>query len=296
MRTLKTRERTGLSPGSTFLTWIDCDAIELNVRKVAKEFAEWINSYNITDTEDFREAMRGGQKYDGYSGLKKIFLELTQLTVDHVREQRTVRSRGLLKRHTTGLPYVKKINLILVRIQEQYPVRLQMRDFAAPDGRIVFHDRPIITPSAEKACARAPQRFARAAAERKRFEKLGEKMDRFDEAHTASYALKMFHFLADHDAFAAFRRCELRACGKYFFPLRPERCYCSKGCQRKHYMEDPKRKDKNAAEQKVNYYTHKVTDLAKLAAKNSAYGEQFHRAEKLLTSAKAKRDALKRRQ
>jgi hypothetical protein len=75
--------------------------------------------------------------------------------------------------------------------------------------------------------------------------------------------------------------------------LRPERRYCSKGCNREVYMDDPKRKEKNAAEQKVNYYTKKVLDLAKLKAVNADYQKAYDRAEKDLNSAKSDLKALK---
>src|SRR5258708_3922331 len=116
---MKTGGRRGPSPGQTFATWIHSNAVELNVRKVAKEFAEWIDS--------------GEREFDSHSGLKKRFLELTQLTVDLTRELRQIRgpfggvrfvgqaayvshSRGDQQRFATIRRYRGKINPILLRI------------------------------------------------------------------------------------------------------------------------------------------------------------------------------------
>jgi hypothetical protein len=257
MSKMQTRERRGPSPGQTFATWIDCNTVELNVRKVAPAFAEWINS--------------GGQDFDPWSGLKKIFLELTQLSVDHIRAQRLVRGRGYVKRYRTGLTHVKKINAILMWIQEQFPVGLHMSDWPNPDGMPMFLDRPIVTPAAKEK---------------------GSEHALFEEAHAASYALKQFRFLADRRAFADFRHCALPTCRKLFFPLRPERLYCSDACQGKYYMKDPLRAKRNAAAQKVNYYAKKVLTVAKLA-KNPHNQQKLDHAKKMLKLAERAHKKLK---
>jgi hypothetical protein len=73
-----------------------------------------------------------------------------------------------------------------------------------------------------------------------------------DEISAVQDGRDRFLLLAHHRAFADFRRCALPACGKYFFPLRPERRYCSKACQRVHYR-GPEQEKKNAKYQKEYY-------------------------------------------
>jgi hypothetical protein len=250
--TIKTHVRKGLSPGQTFKIWIDNNHSDLNVRKVAKEFVEWVNS--------------DGREFDAPDEIKMIFLELTRLTVDHARKQRRIRSYGFRKCHTAGLPYVEKINLIVNRIREHYPAGPQLRDFAGPDGRIVFVDRPIVSPPSD--------------------------LSRFSEVHEANYVLKQYRLLTDEGAFADFRRCALKTCDKYFFPLRPERRYCSDVCQAKHYMQNPLRGKKNAADQKVYYYTKKVLDLARPAASSAAHRMDYEQAQKMLELAKREQTHL----
>jgi len=272
MTKMKTHEWRKPSPGQPFATWIQQDHLELNVRKVAKEFAEWINS--------------GGQKFEWQGGLKKICLELTELTVDLTRELRQVRgdftkvrfvgpaayvsvSRGDRKRRAIIQRYRGQINRIVTRLQRTKPL-LQLSDLADPDGMPAVHDT---------------------------FAFLVEKdlnLYRFDQARAAAYALKQWRFLVKGRAFAAFRRCALRTCNKYFFPLRPERRYCSDACQGKDYMDDPLRTKKNAAYQKVNYYAKKVLELGKLATVNADRREEYDQAKKALKSAKAKLRALSR--
>jgi hypothetical protein len=268
---IETHERSGPEPGRTFKTWIEHNHVELNVRKVAKEFAEWINA--------------GGLKFDWQDELKKSFLELTQLTVDLITELRQVRgpasavrfgdgvlyashSRGDVKRYATVRRYCEKINPILTRVQ-RHKALTQLRDFPGPDGMPVLHETHYMNEA--------------------------EHIGRAQTAHAASYALKQFHFLFERRAFAEFRRCALSTCNNYFFPLRTEGRYCSDACQGKDYMRDPLRTKKNAAYQKVNYYTKKVQELAKLAAVNQSYQEKYHHAKKELKSANAKLAALKRR-
>jgi hypothetical protein len=255
-----------------------------NVRKIGKEFAEWINS---------------GDK------AAKLFLQLTHLTVDLAMELRNpIRRRNgkmgelaatveLLDRRTAeakGREYVRpgrehyeraktvvrfagKIDPILQQIVRKYPCEPRLGFDPDRDDVPLFDDAPVY--SGKRGYNRTTGVF--------------------DETFPAEVGMSQFRLLADHAAFADFRRCALSTCNKYFFPLRSEGLYCSKGCQSKHYRQDPERKKQNAADQKVYYYTQMVLDLAKLAAKNPTYQKQHHRAEKQLTLAKAKRDALKRR-
>ncbi len=271
MMKMKTHERRKPSPGQTFKMWISQNHLELNVRKVAKEFAEWVNS--------------GDQEFDADSGLKKNFLELTQLTVDLFRELRQVRgpfgkvrlvgpgaaevshTRGDQKRYATIQRYREKINPILTGIQ-RHKALVQLRDFPDPDGMPVLHETHAISASGLPPW--------------------------FETALAASYVLKQFDFLYKSRTFASFRRCALPTCRNLFFPLRPERRYCSDACQGKDYMQDPLRTKKNAAYQKVNYYARKVLELGKLAPANPGRREECDQAKKALKSAKAKLTALRR--
>jgi hypothetical protein len=108
----------------------------------------------------------------------------------------------------------------------------------------------------------------------------------FEKSRVLTERLNQFFRLGREGIFAAFHRCALPTCGNYFHALRPERRYCSKGCQRNQYMEHPLRTKKNAADQKVYYYTRKLLDLAKLKAVSAADQKAYDQAEKGLKLAK----------
>src|SRR5258708_31803462 len=103
--------------------------------------------------------------------------------------------------------------------------------------------------------------------------------------------LNQFSELASEGAFAAFHRCA--SCGNYFYALRPERRYCSKGCQRNQYLKHPLRAKKTAADQKVYYYTQKVLELAKVKDVNAANRREYLLAKKAENSARREQKALK---
>lgn len=232
---------------------------------------------------DVRKAGRAFGKWV-YSGdrVAKIFLQLTQLTVDLARELRTDStrgSRGRYKRFTITAGYLVKINPMLERIVRKYPALPQLvvspdRDDAPTLMDMPPHSRILSYKSSSRENARRDDLL-------------------IAETRAAYNGMDQYQLLAKHCAFEAFRRCALPTCGKYFFPLRPETLYCSKGCWREHYMEDPQRKEKNAAEKRVNYYANKVLDLAKLAALNAVHKKKYDQAKKALKSAKAELAALR---
>jgi hypothetical protein len=169
-----------------------------------------------------------------YSGdeVAEIFLQLTRLTVDlawELRADRTPGRRGLDKRFKIFVRYSRKIDPILTRIVREYPAQPAMIFDPDQDDVPTFDDLPM-TPASP-----------------------GQDMQEFmDDVSQAQDRMDQFRLLARHHAFADFRRCALPACGKYFFPLRPERRYCSKACQREHYR-GPEQEKENAEYQKEYY-------------------------------------------
>jgi hypothetical protein len=255
-----------------------------DVRRVAKGFAEWINSGNA---------------------LAKMFLDLTQLTVDlalelrnptlrqpkrmrnlaaaidllernlaQVQKRKYVRpSREELHRAETTMLYARKIDPIVKRIVRKYPTEPRLIYCPDRSDSPTFSDEPVY--------------------EGKR--SYDHEFGAVYETFPPEVRMEQFRLLAKHGAFADFRRCALRSCNKHFFPLRSEGRYCSKSCQRTHYMKAPERKKQNAADQKVYYYFHKVDDLKQLAAVNPAHREKYLCAKKALALAERAQKALKGR-
>jgi hypothetical protein len=183
-------------------------------------------------------------------------------------------AKGLKKRHArfgTFDLHQKKNNSILARIDRKYPSRLQLVGFW--DDGAGRHEGPNSGPDYRE---KPIGRYRR-------------------DAEDVLTALRRFRLIAEYGFFANFSQCSLSTCGKYFYPLRPERRYCSDACQRTAYVQDPGRKDKNAADQKVYYYSKKVLDLAKLAASNAAYQKEYSHAKKTLKLAKLAASKLKGR-
>jgi hypothetical protein len=169
-----------------------------------------------------------------YSGgdAATMFLQLTQLTVDlawELRADRTPGRRGLYKRGEIYVRYSRQINPLWEQIVQRYPVQPALIFSPDQDRAPTFDELPL---------GPAPK---------------GRDEEEFvDEISAVQDGKDRFLLLAHHRAFADFRRCALPACGKYFFPLRPERRYCSKACQREHYR-GPEQEKENAEYQKEYY-------------------------------------------
>src|SRR5467141_2100138 len=129
--------------------------------------------------------------------IAKVFRQLTELTADLARELLRTR-RG---RSKTLDRYAGKIDPILRLIAKRYPTQVELANFPFSDDMPVFDEQPV--------CPIRPGKRASAAA-----------LDKLKDAAAAAYGLRQFRWLADHGAFADFRRCALAACNKYFFPLR----------------------------------------------------------------------------
>ena len=263
--------RTQPSPGRDFEFWMDSGRYTSvrDVRKVGIAFADWIRpAHDVVHREQ-----------------AAIFGELTRLTLDLIAELRQIRTRGRLKLFATVQRRRPPIESILTRIHEEYPSRLHLLDRTSPDGMPLFRDRP----ASLGATRTKTQRGAR------QLDALGIEFQMLSRGTVVAAALRRFRFLYEHGAFAKFRRCALPTCKRYFFPQRTEARYCAKACQRQHYLQDPSRKNKNAADQRVHYYAKKVLDLAKLAAANPSYRKEYGAAKKALKQAEAERRRLKRR-
>jgi hypothetical protein len=241
------------------------------LNKIAVPFASWLNVKGVEVIKIFRksrdskretEAARVELRHARAEAFARgIFRPLVDLTVDLTKELQQQKRRSL--RFKIFEAYSLKIDTILKRIVEEYPTQPKLSDFSDVNGIPVFSHHPIYSGR------------------------------HYEKALAVSDRLRHFLWLADEGVFADFRRCAFPTCTNYFYPLRPERLYCQDACQRQRYLQDPRRKDKNAADQKVHYYTKKVLDLAKLAAVNPDYQEKYSDAKKALKVAQAMRARLK---
>ena len=233
----------------------------------AADFADWLNS-----SESNTEAIAGKTALARFSVTvpraetfaRDRIRPLVELTLDFVRESQ--RQKRESARFATFQKYVDKIDPLLEEIAKLHPMQPIFSDRTFVIGVPTF-EYELIPP---KASGRGDVMFTQT----------------YQNGRTLIERLNHFFHLASEDVFAAFHRCALPSCGKYFHALRPERRYCSKGCQRDLYEKHPLRMKKNAADQKVYYYTRKVLELAKLKAESAADRKAHGRAETDLKSAK----------
>jgi hypothetical protein len=245
--------RTEILPGYVELPCYIVRADDLtrstHVREAKKNFADLINSGD---------------------GVAKMFQELTRLTVDLARELRTPvkhkrgkagevapaldvyarrhppkdhNSRAQHQRAETSVRYCRTINPILRRIRRLYPTECQL--VIGPDLDVpAFSDEPAVHQSEHS---------------------WGERIDKITRAQDG---MDWFRLLARDGAFSDIRRCALMTCNKYFFPLRPERRYCSDKCQRKHYKQSAEYKTQTANYQKAYYEDYGSTEAKKYRARH----------------------------
>jgi len=246
----------------------------------ASHFAEWLNSSN-SDKEKIRATARADRSPNRDGGtlferlLEREFARglirpLVEVTLDYLRKRQKQKRKSREVRFSTFERYIDDMAPLLNVIEKRYPTRPAVDDETFWTGRPAFiyelipldrHDR------SELASGKAD-----------------EVMER----------LNQFFRLGREGAFAAFRRCVLPKCGNYFYALRPERRYCSKACQRNHYMQHPLRPKKSAADQKVYYYAHKILDLGKVKDVNAANRREYLLAKKAENSARREQKALKK--
>jgi hypothetical protein len=201
---------------------------------IAPLFAAWINSKGIRVINFWRKARdpkveaRAARadvravRADAFA--RDLLRPLVELTVDLACELQKQAKKRL--RFEIFERYARKIDPILKGIVEQYPTQPTLSDFSDFTGIPMFLYRPI--PSGRD--------YAKALA--------------------VSSRLEEFLWLASEGVFADFRRCALPTCASYFYPLRPERLYCSPGCQRTHYKQSPEYKKKNREYQRAYYRAH----------------------------------------
>lgn len=205
--------------------------------KIAVPFAEWLNSSTAVITRT-APLSTFAARFDATSARADAFARdllrpLVELTVDAAREMRRIgtgRAQQKRARFNAFERYCGKIEPLFQRIEEQYPTQSMVRDSMAVTGIPTFFRHPM--PSSRRDV------FGSLA-----YAKLVAVSERLDE----------FFRLADEGIFAHFDRCALPSCRNYFYALRPERRYCSDGCQRKGHLQDPERKKQAAAYQR-DYY------------------------------------------
>ena len=181
-----------------------------------------------------------------------LLRRLVDLCVDAVRDRRTSKRWN----EETFNRYDSKIFAITDRIRKRYPTQPILSDISI-DGRLDFDDHPILSSRD------------------------------LVEAWEVNDRLNAFYHLAREGAFADFRRCALPTCARYFYPLRPERLYCSPECQRKHYKQDPDRQREAARYQKDYYHDYQSAEAMRIKARFGI--KALHeRREQRLRSAKLK--------
>jgi len=191
------------------------------------------------------------------------------LTLDFTRDfQKLKRKSG---REAIWDKYAGQIDPLLGAIAARHPFQKSLADETLVTGIPAFVYQPVAAKAGREVLFTQAYQNSRELAER----------------------LNQFFDLASEGVFAAFHRCALATCRKYSHALRPEKRYCSKGCQRNEYLRHPQRAKKNAADQKVYYYTRKVLDLAKIRDVSAANQREYDRAEKNLKSAKRAQKALR---
>jgi hypothetical protein len=245
----------------------------------AAEFVGWLNSSN-SDREEIRKNRRAassrsrGSAFETFRVLfplanefaRSLIRPLMEVTLGYVRKCQKQKRKS--ERFRTFEEYVDNMAPLLHAIEKRYPTQPAVGDETFGTGRPTFVYELI---------------------PKGRRDRGG--LD-FEKSRILTERLNLFFLLGREGAFAAFHRCALPTCGNYFHALRPERRYCSKRCQRNQYMEHPLRTKKNAADQKVYYYTRKILDLVKVKAVNAAHQKAYERAEKALKSAKRAQKAL----
>jgi hypothetical protein len=250
----------------------------------ASHFAKWLNS-STSDREQIRESRRDAHSRGRGSALETfrpvlavanefargLIRPLVEVTLDYVRKWEKQKRKSEDVRFRTYDEYVGNMEPLLYAIEKRYRTQPTIADETMVTGRPTVVYEPISW--TRRVFPWADLEFAKSRV-------LTERREQFSR-------------LARDGAFAAFHRCALPTCGNYFHALRPERRYCSKGCQRKQYVEHPLRAKKTAADQKVYYYTHKVLELAKIKDVNAANQRKYDLARKAEQSAKREQKALK---
>lgn len=238
----------------------------------AADFAEWLNASHSNT-----EAIKGNTALARFAVLspradafaRRLIRPLVELTIEFTRGFQKLKSDS--GRAAIWDKYAGQIDPLLGGIAARHRFQKRLADETVVTGIPTFVYQPV-PPKDEREVI-------------------------FTQAHQNSeelaVRLNQFFDLASAGIFAAFHRCALAGCRKYFHALRPERRYCSKGCQRNEYGRPPQRKKKNAADQKVYYYTRKVLDFAKIRDVSAASQREYDRAEKNLKSAKRAQKALR---
>jgi hypothetical protein len=230
----------------------------------AADFAEWLNASNFNTEAIAWKTV--DPEFSVMPRAKKFALDRIRPLVELILDcKRDLQKQKKSARFDTFEKYEGKFGELLNEMVKRYPIQpiLSSETFATGNPTFGFDYNPIPKDGREIFFTQAYQNG------RELIERLNEVI-----------------LLASEDVFASFRRCALPSCGKYFYALRPERCYCSKRCQRNQYMEHPLRTKKNAADQKVYYYTRKVLDLGKVKTVSAADRKAYDQAETNLNSAK----------
>jgi hypothetical protein len=226
---------------------------------------------DLTRSTDVREAKKNfADLINSGDRVAKMFLQLTGLTVALARELQTPgrhnreepgqvapaldlyarrrqkkdqTSREQSRRAETSARYCRTINPILKRIRRLYPTECQL--VICPDLDVpAFSDEPAVHESETRGWG-----------------------ERIHEITRAQDGMDWFRLLARDGAFSDIRRCALTTCSKYFFPLRPERRYCSDRCQRKDYKQSSEYKEQTANYQKAYYEDYASPEAKKYKAR-----------------------------
>jgi hypothetical protein len=245
------------------------------IAESAADFAKWLNA-----SKPSTEAVAGRTALAKFSVTypraqqfaRERIRPLVELALDFIRHRSKQRSKRA--QFEIFEEYVGKIDPLLTRIAKLHPIQPTFSDLSNETGIPTFEYAPIPKNGRRD---RLDPMFTQA----------------FQNSEELTIRLNQFFTIAREGVLSAFHRCALPSCEKYFHALRPERRYCSKGCQRNQYLEDPHRARKNAADQKVYYYTRKVLDLAKNKDLSAANRKEYDRAERSLKSAKRGQAALR---
>jgi hypothetical protein len=176
---------------------------------------------------------------------QELFRPLVQMTTMTAKDLYKNRRSDTLAADDPFISYEEKSTRILRGIRRQYPSEKRCVDYqirggrrSSGDGSLQFSEQPIRTRG---------------------------------RAHwEASLSLDRFYFLAEHGAFAAFERCALPTCRKYFFAFPRHKRYCSDEHQRAGYDLSPQRKKDNLDYQKKYYHewlSAEAKRMQKLAAR-----------------------------
>ncbi len=200
---------------------------ELN--NIASPFARWLNLkgqhvIKWRKSRDHKREARAARadlrtaKADAYA--RDLLRPLVDLRIALAAEMRTQKRES--GRFEVAGRYSSQIDTMVQRIEKRHPTQSKLCDF---------------TNMMQPEFRRVPISQGRDVAK--------------DLA--VSERLEQFFWLSDEGVFADFRRCALPSCAQYFYPLRPERLYCSAGCQRIQYKQSPEYKKRNREYQREYY-------------------------------------------